>query len=157
MHLIRLAIYFIFVLALTACGTKLLGKLYSLDDGTAMDFQIERSNGTGGMFAQNLKTGENFTGQYTGTYKGGGVARTTEDGSYNGSTNRANGTLYQHSGNFRSNKTTFIAPTDATARGVLIGDKGTVIELYMEIRPGIVPKGHGEGVDNNDKRYQVQF
>ena len=109
------------------------------------------------MFAQNLKTGENFTGQYTGTYKGGGVARTSEDGSYNGSTNRANKTLYQHSGRFKSNRTTCIAPTDATARGVLIDDRGTVIDLCMEIRPGIVPKGHGEGVDNNDKRYKVQF
>ena len=157
MILIRNTIFIVLALTLTACSAKLLGKLYSLDDGTAMDFQIERSNGTGGMFAQNSKTGESFTGQYTGTYKGGGTATTTEDGSYAGSTNRANGTLYQQSGKFKSNRTTFIAPTDATARGVLIGDKGTVIELYMEIRPGIVPKGHGEGVDNHDKRYQVQF
>lgn len=157
MILIRRAVFFVLILTLTSCGTKLLGKLYSLDDGTAMDFQIERSNGTGGMFAQNLKTGESFTGQYTGTYKGGGVATTTEDGSYTGSTSRTNGTLYQHSGKFKTNRTTFIAPTDATARGVLIGDKGTVIELYMDIKPGIIPKGHGEGVDNHDKRYQVQF
>lgn len=157
MLMLRKAIFFVLALTLTSCSAKLLGKLYSLDDGVAMDFQIERSNGTGGMYAQNLKTGESFTGQYTGTYKGGGIASSIEDGSYAGSTYRANGTLYQHSGEFKSNRTTFIAPTDATARGVLIGDKGTVIELYMEIRPGIVPKGHGEGVDNRDKRYQVQF
>lgn len=143
---------------LSACGTKLPGKLYSLDDGVVMEFQIERSYGTGGMYAQNFKTGENFSGQYTGVYKGGGTATTFGSGSYTGSsTNISTGTMYQHSGQVTSNSTTFIPPSNATARGVLIGDKGTVIELYMEIRPGIVPKGQGEGVDNKGNRYQIQF
>lgn len=125
---------------LAACGTTLPGKLYSLQDGVVMDFQIERSYGTGGMFAQNQKTGEKLTGQYTGTYKGGGTATTFGSGNH-----------------FSFSSITFIPPSDATARGVLMGDKGTVIELYMEIRPGIVPKGHGEGIDNKGNRYQVQF
>ena len=143
---------------LSACGTKLPGKLYSLEDGVILDFQIERSYGTGGMYAQNLKTGEYFSGQYTGTYKGGGTATTSGSGQYSGTTtNVSTGTMYQNTGNISSSATTFIPPTDATARGVLIGDKGTVIELYMEIRPGIVPKGHGEGIDNKSRRYQVQF
>lgn len=146
------------VVLLSACGTTLPGKLYSLHDGTAMEFQIERSYGTGGMSAQNLKTGESFSGQYTGTYKGGGTATTIGRGSYTGSTsNYATGSMYQHSGSVNTTSTTFIPPRDATARGVLVGDKGTVIELYMEIRPGIVPKGHGEGIDNKGIRYQVQF
>lgn len=123
-----------------------------------MEFQIERSYGTGGMSAQNSKSGESFSGQYTGTYKGGGTATTFGSGRYSGSTsNYSTGTIYQHSGQVTSSGTTFIPPSDATARGVLIGDKGTVIELYMEIRPGIVPKGHGEGIDNKGNRYQVQF
>lgn len=146
------------MLLLSSCGTKLSGKLYSLQDGVIMDFQIERSYGTGGMYAQNHQTGERFSGQYTGTYKGGGVATTSGSGRYSGSTTSySTGTMYQHSGTVSSTGTTFIPPSDATARGVLIGDKGTVIELYMDIRPGIVPKGHGEGIDNTGRRYQVQF
>lgn len=146
------------VLLLTACATKLPGKLYSLSDGVVMEFQIERSHGTGGMYAQNHKTGENFSGQYTGTYKGGGIATTIGSGRYTGSTtSHSTGNMYRHSGNISSTSTTFAPPSDATARGVLMGDKDTVIELYMEIRPGIVPKGHGEGIDNKGNRYQVQF
>ena len=38
MRFIKQAICFMVVLSLTACATKLLGKLYSLDDGTTMDF-----------------------------------------------------------------------------------------------------------------------
>lgn len=145
-------------LILTACGTTLPGKLYSLQDGVVMDFQIEKSHGTGGMYAQNNKTGEKFTGQYTGTYKGGGMETTIGSGSYRGSsTSYTTGSMYQHSGNVSSSSTKFMPPSDATARGVLMGDNGTVIELYMEIRPGIVPKGHGEGIDNKGNRYQVQF
>ena len=143
---------------LVACGTKLPGKLYSLEDGVVMEFQIERSYGTGDMYAQNLKTGEKFSGQYTGTYKGGGTTTTTGSGDYSGTTSSSStGTIYRHSGSVSTSSTSFTPPSDATARGVLIGDKGTVIELYMDIRPGIVPKGHGEGIDNKGRRYQVQF
>lgn len=151
-------LFFAVGVTLTACGTTIPGKLYSLQDGTVMEFKIERSYGTGGMSAQNHKSGEVFSGQYTGTYKGGGAATTVGTGQVSGSTsNFATGSTYQHSGQFTSNTTTFIPPSNATARGILIGDKGTVIELYMDIRPGIVPKGHGEGIDNKGFRYQVQF
>jgi len=122
-----------------------------------MEFQIERSYGTGGMYAQNPKTGENFSGQYTGTYKDGGSATTSSSGNYSGTVLNTQGKIYQHSGQISSTSTTYIPPSDATARGVLIGDRGTVIELYMEIRPGIIPKGHGEGIDKKGNRYQVQF
>lgn len=149
------------IIVVSGCGTTLTtlpGKLYSLGDGAIMEFQIERSYGTGGIYAQNVKTGESFSGQYTGTYKGGGTVTSFGSGSYSGSTTSPlTGTMYQHSGQANSTSTTFIPPRDATARGVLVGDRGTVIELYMEIRPGIVPKGHGEGIDNKGNRYQVQF
>lgn len=154
----RQIMYVVIAFMLSACGTILPGKLYSLHDGVVMEFQIERSYGTGGMYAQNIKTGESLSGQYTGTYKGGGTATTFGSGGYTGSTsNYTTGAMYQHSGQVNTTSTTFIPPTDATARGVLIGNKGTIIELYMEIRPGIVPKGHGEGIDNKGNRYQVQF
>lgn len=148
---------FVAVLILSGCGIKLPGKLYLLQNGTVMDFQIETSQGTGDMYAFNHITGENFTGQYTGTYKGGGVSRTTTDGNFNGSTSSIQNGFSNFSGNISSTSSTFTPPSDATARGVLIGDKGTVIELYMEIRPGIRPKGHGEGIDNKGNKYQVQF
>lgn len=141
---------------LAGCQSMLPGKLYSLQDANVMDFEIQTSYGTGDMTAYNHKTGERFTGQYTGTYKGGGTATSLGGGRYSGSS-YSSGTISQHSGRVSSTATTFIPPSDATARGVLMGDKGTVIELYMEIRPGIVPKGHGEGIDNHGNRYQVQF
>jgi len=122
--------YIVVEFMLSACGTKLPGKLYSLHDGVVMEFQIERSYGTGGMYAQNLKTGESFSGQYTGTYKGGGTATTFGSGRYTGSTsNHSPGTMYQHSGQINSASTAFLPPPNATARGVLVGNKGTVIEL----------------------------
>lgn len=142
---------------LSACtGTKLPGKLYSLSDGNTMNFQIETSYGTGSMFAQDELTGESFSGQYTSTYKGGGAVTAVGGGRQTG-TITSPGNMYRYSGNTASTTTYFAPPTGATARGVLMGDKGTVIELYMEIRPGIIPKGHGTGIDNRGMRYQVQF
>jgi hypothetical protein len=103
------------------------GKLYSLgDQPTALDFQIETSRGTGKLAAKNPKTGENFEGTYTGILHGGGVATATGDNVQTRQTTTA----------------TIVAPPNyATARGVLIGDKGTSIELFMEIQPGLKPKG----------------
>lgn len=54
-----------------------------------------------------------------------------------------------------------------TARGILKGDKGTIIHLTLETqrvdenRPGggapFYYRGFGEGTDNHDSRYSVQF
>ena len=92
--------------------------MYSLKDGTELTFEIQRSYGTGDMSAQNPKTGEKFTGQYTAT---------------------------RVAGNY------------ADAHGILRGNKGTVVNVTLEIQAGLMPKGHGEGVDNNGNRYQFQF
>lgn len=127
---------------LTGCaGRALPGKLYDLTDATTLDFEIETSRGTGDMRATNPKTGERFAGQYTGVYTGGGLA---VGSAYNQRLGTTTGTAYA-------------PPTGANARGVLIGDRGTMIELYLDIRPGIRPKGHGTGTDNQGRRYQVQF
>jgi hypothetical protein len=123
-------------------GRALPGKIYSLDDAVVMPFEIETSYGTGDMRATNPKTGEKFTGQYTGTTSGGGYT-------YGTVTNQQTGQS--------ANVSAYSPPTSANARGVLIGDKGTVIEVFLDIKPGVRPKGHGEGRDNQGRRYQVQF
>lgn len=127
------------VVALAACA--LPGKMYSLNDGTESAFEIQRSSGTGGMTAHNPKTGERFTGQYTATAIGGGTSRIDID---LGGTKSGTGTVYT-------------PPSYANARGILRGDKGTVISVYLDIRPGLRPTGHGEGVENIGNRYQFQF
>jgi hypothetical protein len=107
-----------------------------------MEFAIQTSYGSGTMTAFNPATGERFSGQYTGIYKGGG----TSQGVYTDSWGFATGSV-----------TTQQAPTGAVAKGVLIGDKGTVINVSMDIQPGDRPTGFGEGTDNNGVKYQVQF
>lgn len=141
------------VLALAGCaGTMLPGKLYALADATELEFAIETSRGTGRMTARNPATGETFEGQYTGTYDGGGrtVSRVnTFDPMKPMNKSNAPGQGYT----VVSNTT----PDHATARGILRGSAGTVIELWLDIQPGLRPKGHGEGRDNKGQRYQVQF
>ena len=127
---------------LGGCGTALPGKIYARDDATVLTFEIERSYGTGEMRATNPKTGEKFEGQYTATPSNGGFSQGTATNWQTGQT---------------ATVQTFAAPSKGSGRGVLIGDQGTVIEMYLDIKPGIRPKGHGEGRDNPGRRYQVQF
>jgi hypothetical protein len=115
------------------------GKMFSLKDGTELAFSAQYSTGSGILTANNPSTGENFTGQYTGIYTGGGVS-TTKGG-----------------GLFSSSVTTTTAPTGAKIAGILKGDKGTIINITMEIQPGLNPTGFGEGVDNNGVHYQIQI
>lgn len=136
--------FFLLLLALLAgcAGGMIPGKLFSVSEATTLEFQIEKSRGTGKMTATNPKTGEKFEGQYTGIMHG---QRSTFTTGYNYQTGQT------------ASATSISPPTYATARGVLMGDKGTVIELFMEIQPGIKPRGHGDGTDNKGGRYQVQF
>jgi len=120
----------------------LKGQLISMADGNIHPFAIQKSYGTGAMTATNSVTGEAFSGQYTGTYQGGGSSF---------------GTVYNPQSATYANVQMHRRPTDATARGYLRGDKGTVIEIFMDIEPGIRPKGNGTGTDNHGNRYQIQF
>ena len=129
----------------TACvstGNMLPGSLYRLTDGTRLSCEIQTSTGTGSLAATDPSTGEKFTGQYTGTYQGGSQRRTNVYASD-----------FSYVGTIRS----YTPPSNATARGVLRSNKGTVIELFMDIQPGYRPRGSGEGIDNKGRRYQVQF
>lgn len=123
------------------------GRIYCLKDGSELQFAIERSSGLGTMTAFNPVTGERFTGTYSAMItEGGGVEQSTMANTWGTTT----GTM-----------STVKAATKAEGRGVLRGDKGTVINLRMDIRPSyhpqINPSGFGEGTDNNGLGYQVQF
>lgn len=100
--------------------------MFSLKDGTEFVFAIEYKFKNGIMTARNLKTGEEFHGNYTVIFPLRGV--------YN---------------------------TRGSGKGILIGDKGTVISVMMDIMPtynrSIFPSGFGEGKDNNDTQYQLQI
>lgn len=123
------------------------GRIYCLKDGAELQFAIERSSGQGMMTALNPVTGERFTGTYSAMVtEGGGVEQSTIANNWGTTT----GTV---------SKTTLA--TKAIGRGVLRGDKGTVISLTMDIKPSyhpaINPSGFGEGTDNNGLKYQIQF
>lgn len=145
-----------FVILLTACATPqhtptgpvmIPGRLYSLQDGTALEFAIERSRGQGIMTAFNPVTGERFTGTYSAIITEGGG---TEQSVANNFWGQVGPTV---------TKTT--AATRAAGRGVLRGDKGTIISITVEIKPSynphINPSGFGDGLDNRGVKYQVQF
>ena len=138
-------------LFLNACGTVLPGKLYQLSDATVLEFEIETSTGTGAMRATHPKTGEKFTGQYTGVTRGSAPIVVMQQPPA-GNTHFERG-MQQGAAQAAAQG----RPTYATARGILIGDKGTTIQLLMEIQPSLRPKGSGEGTDNKGERYQVQF
>jgi hypothetical protein len=135
---------------LAGCGTMLDGKLYALgEQATLLPFQIELSRGAGKMNAENPATGEKFAGTYAGVYHrdGGTVV-------VNPAVTPANAV----GRGFEQGVAAAAArPTRASAKGVLIGDKGTVIEIALDITPGLRPHGVGEGFDNKGRRYQVQF
>ena len=101
--------------AMASGGKMIPGYLYLLKDGTQLSCAIEYSTGQGKKEASNPKTGEIFTGLYTGV---------------------------------------FITDNYAECKGVMTGDKGTVIFLTMKINVGSSPFGFGDGIDNNDNKYQ---
>jgi hypothetical protein len=146
--------YFAFLaLLLVGCaGDMLTGQLHAIDDGTTLQFEIERSHGKGKLTALNPKTGEKFEGTYTAVMHGE-EATFTQVSTFDPAKAVNRGNMPNQGYTATSHK----AGDYAAARGILIGDKGTTIELRMEIEPGIKPRGHGEGRDNSGRRYQVQF
>lgn len=148
---------FIVLLAALLCGCAVAppahqgpimipGHMFSLNDGTEFAFAIERSSGTGSMTARNLKTGEVFAGRYTAMMVDGGVSTGA----------------YQNAWGFNAGTVTTRKPgTRAVGKGILRGDKGTVISISLDIKPSydyrINPSGFGEGADNKGVKYQVQF
>ncbi len=125
------------VLFLSGCaGVMLPGRMYAHPSGRTLQFQIQTSYGNGRMTAADPVTGEKFSGEYSGFYKGQEAVM--------GSVGGLGVSLVK-------------PPTGANAFGILVGDKGTTIRLYFEIKPGPRPTGHGMGRDQAGKEYEVFF
>lgn len=124
-------------LTLVGCAGKMLpGRIYAAETGRTIQFQIQTSYGNGKMSAADPQTGEVFEGEYSGT--------TTGQAAVFGNIGNESVTLIQ-------------PPTGANARGILVGDKGTTIRIYFEIKPGLRPTGHGVGQDQDGNEYEVFF
>jgi len=123
--------------------TMLGGRIVALSDGRILPMQIELiplSQSTGRMMASDPASGEILDGTYTALLSS----------SY---TQQSRPGLFgdEHAG--KSVQTNDTAQATAT----LVGNKGTVINLHMQIKVGNPPAGIGEGEDNKGKKYSVQF
>jgi hypothetical protein len=123
------------------------GELTSLADGTQLPFRIEKiwawgGSGSGGVAATNPKTGEQFTGTYSAIREGDRSGTAFVSGRYGQPLGTA---TYSERGR------------NASGVATLTGDKGTVIQLDMQIISGWSPHGVGSGADNRGNRYQLSF
>jgi len=92
---------------------------------------MEFSRHGGTMRGTNPTTGETFAGEYTATRE---KAIATAAG-----------------------VTASASSLTATGLGVLIGDKGTVLDCEININSGYVPTGVGTCTDQQGRRYRLQF
>lgn len=125
-------------------GGWITGQMVSTTNGEELLYEIEASRGTGGMWAANKSTGEVFTGTYSAWANNGGYSF----GSISGSGGSSRGT---------TNVQIYTPPSSANGKGFLKGGRGTVIEVFLDIQPGLRPTGAGEGIDNKNQRYRLTF
>jgi hypothetical protein len=123
-----------------AIGNMLPGKIISLSDGTAFPAQAEISTGSGKMTATNPVTGEIFEGKYTALQENKVVQHVDNSFWGNGDTDQA-------------------VETSDIAHGsaVLVGNKGTVLNIKLEVKAGSPPIAYGDAEDNKGNKYNVQF
>jgi hypothetical protein len=137
----------IILLALLLCGCAtegnkygdmLPGRIISLADGTTLAMQYELTSGSGKMIATNPVTGEILQGMYTA------VLETK---------------VHTHQSNslFGSDDTSTETGDVAEGTAVLVGNKGTVMNLKLHVKVGNPPTGFGDGEDNKGVKYNVQF
>jgi hypothetical protein len=121
-------------------GAFIPGRIVSLSDGKILPMQIQLSYGSGHMTAVNPDTGETFDGIYTAI-------------------NETKLSAVSRPGLFGdedvASSTTVSDVSQSSA--VLVGSKGTVIDIKMTIKAGAPPIGYGDGVDNAGKKYRIQF
>ena len=134
-------------------GDMLPGEMFSLKDGTELRYEIQFTSSIqkiGTMTAFNPVSNESFQGQYRTILTGGGSSTGVVRDSWGWTT----GTVKTSS------------DPRATARGILKGDKGTVIDVSLDLESvkGNADEGaffffHGQGTgtDNHDVHYQIQF
>jgi hypothetical protein len=126
-----------------ASGSMLPGKMIALADGHVIPVQIElspMSHPTGTMTADDSVTGEHFKGNYTFITETKVVQQSQPGLLFDQETSQAV-------------QTSDVAPGTA----VLVGDKGTVINLKITAKAGRPPVGYGNGEDNKDRKYTLQF
>ncbi len=121
-------------------GSMLPGRIISLSDGTVFAAQAEISTGSGRMTATNPVTGEVFEGRYTALQENKVVQHVDNSFWGNGDTDQA------------------VEISDvAHASAVLVGNKGTVLNIKMEVKAGHPPSAYGDAEDNKGTKYNVQF
>ena len=126
-----------------ATGTMLPGKMTALNDGHVIPVQIQlqpMSHPTGIMTAADPATGEQFSGNYTFIVETRVVQQSRPGLLFDDQTSQAV-------------QTSDVAPGTA----VLVGDKGTVINLKITAKAGSPPVGYGNGEDNKGRKYSLQF
>lgn len=124
-------------------GAMLPGRLIALSDGRTLPMQIEItpiSHPVGKLTASDPKSGEVFNGSYTCIVGSKVVSHSTND-FWGG----------QETG--QSIEVSNVAPCTS----VLVGNKGTVLNIKMTARAGHPPVGTGDAEDNKGKKYSVQF
>jgi hypothetical protein len=137
-RIMRLLVSLVTAVILTGCvavenGTMLPGRMQVSSSGQVLQFNIEKSTGQGKMTAFNEQTGEKFSGEYSAITVGQRPAAGPPAALRQELIRNANG------------------------RGVLVGDKGTTITLYLEIESGNRFTGYGAGVDREGRSYEVSF
>ena len=116
---------------------------YYGQDGTVMQFAIEKTRGSGDVTAFNPTTQERFSGTYVAVVQGTNVSSRAYV------TNGVDSASGVTASTARSNL------ADSTA--YLRGDKGTMLSCSMAIQPGVYPHGIGTCTDNNRTGYRLQF
>jgi len=139
----------LFALSLVLCGCAtdpypagsfLPGRIVSLADGKILPAQAEISSGSGKLTATDPVTGEVFDGRYTA------IQETTTS-----QVTRPGFLFDDETG--QEVKTSDVAQASA----ILVGNKGTVINIKMTVKAGSPPIAYGEGTDNKGNKYNVQF
>jgi len=123
-------------------GATMPGKLISLKDGHILPVNVQISSmahPTGAMTAVDPASGEQFNGTYICVVETK-VVQNTQQGFWDTDTEQ-------------SVQTSDVAPGTA----VLVGDKGTVVNLKFTVKAGRPPSGFGEGEDNKGTKYSLQF
>lgn len=138
----------LFAILLSGCATgpvnyagKMIpGRIVSLSDGRVYPMQIEVTQGSGKMTATNPTTGEYFEGTYT-------AVRETRQ------------IQYSKPGFLGAEETQTAVEISNTAplSAVLVGNKGTVLNIKMQVQAGNPPIGYGDAEDNKGGKYNVQF
>src|SRR5512138_2065231 len=122
-------------------GHMIPGRLVDLSTGALIPLQLELSTGQGRVAGSHPKTGELFSGNYTAIPETKVVQYTRDTWLGPQTTQQA---------------VEMSASVPATA--ILIGDKGTVINLSIRIKPGnahVLPIGFGDGADNKGGKYNL--